>query len=66
MTDLTPERRKKMAAHLFAMPGDRFPINDQEHAKLAISGATRAEHAGNITPAQKAMIDRKAEAKLKK
>ena len=66
MADLTPDKRKKMAAHLFAMPGDRFPINDAEHAKLAIGGATRAEHAGNISPGQKAMIDRKAESKLKK
>jgi hypothetical protein len=64
MTDLTPARRHKMSPGEFALPGERFPLNDRTHEKLAIPGATRAERAGNITPGQEAMIKRKARAKL--
>ena len=64
--DLTADKRKKMAQALFAMPGHRFPINDKEHARLAISGASRAEHAGNISTSQEASIKAKARAKLGK
>jgi 3,4-dihydroxy-2-butanone 4-phosphate synthase len=64
MTVLTAARRKKMPPSDFAMPGHRFPISDQTHARLAISGATRAERAGNISASQAAGIKAKARRKL--
>jgi hypothetical protein len=48
----------------FAGPGRSFPISDANYARLAISGATRSEHAGNISPAEEAKIKAAARAKL--
>lgn len=64
MTNLTPAKRKMMAKALFAGPGKSFPINDDNHARLAISGATRSERAGNISASEAAHIKAKARAKL--
>jgi hypothetical protein len=64
MTKLTAEKRKMMAKALFAGPGRSFPVNDKEHARLAISGATRSERAGNISASEEARIKAKARAKL--
>jgi len=47
-----------------AGPNGSFPIGDKKHARLAIGGATRSEHAGNISPATAAKIKAKARAKL--
>ena len=63
--DDTPAKRKGMSQNAFAMPGKRFPINDATHARLAISGATRSERAGNISMSEAEMIKAKARAKLK-
>lgn len=49
----------------FAGPGKSFPINDATHARMAISGATRSMHAGNISKATADRIKAKARAKLK-
>lgn len=66
---LSAAARKAMPRREFALPGGgktgRFPISDPLHARLAISGATRSERAGNITPAQEEQIKAKARAKLK-
>lgn len=64
MANLTAAKRKGMSKKQFAGPGKSFPINDAEHAKLAIGGATRAERAGNISPSEEAGIKSKARAKL--
>lgn len=64
MARLTAARRRTMKKGQFALSGRRFPINDAKHARLAISGASRAYHAGNISRAQRDSIDRKARAKL--
>jgi hypothetical protein len=53
-----------MPASQFAGPGRSFPVPDANHARLALSGASRSEAVGNITPSQKATIDAKAKAKL--
>ena len=66
MADLTAAKRKKMPRKEFAGPGESFPINDKEHARLAISGATRSERAGNISAAEEAAIKAKARKKLGK
>lgn len=61
---LTAAIRKKMPASAFAGPGTSFPINDANHARLAISGATRSMHAGNISAEEAASIKAKARQKL--
>lgn len=48
-----------------AGPNGSFPIGDETHAKLAISGATRSEHAGNISASTADHIKAEARAKLK-
>lgn len=64
MVDLTASRRAGMPQSQFAMPGKRFPIGDKEHARLAIGGATRSEHAGNISAATAEKIKAAARKKL--
>lgn len=64
MAKLTTGQRAAMPASTFALPGGRFPIPDANHARAALSGASRAESVGNITAGQKAIVDRKADAKL--
>lgn len=56
--------RKKMQKSSFAGPGRSFPISDPTHARLAISGATRSERAGNISPSTENSIKAKARGKL--
>lgn len=64
MAKLSAEDRKEMPKGEFAGPGRSFPVNDKTHARMAISGATRSEHAGNISAAEAAKIKAKARAKL--
>lgn len=61
---LTAAKRKAMPKKDFAGPGKSFPISDKTHARLAISGATRAEHAGNISEHTAEHIKARARAKL--
>lgn len=62
---LTSKKRKAMPKSEFAGPGKSFPISDKNHARLAISGATRSERAGNISFMEEQMIKAKARKKLK-
>jgi hypothetical protein len=64
MAKLYAADRKKMAKSEFAGPGKSFPISDPTHARLAISGATRSEHAGNISSSEAERIKAKARGKL--
>lgn len=66
MANLSAAQRKAMPASEFAGPGKSFPVNDKTHARLAISGATRAKNAGNISASTEASIKSKARAKLGK
>ena len=61
MSKLSAKARKNIPPSKFALSGERFPIEDKNHAEAALSGATRAENAGNITPAQAATVRHKAE-----
>ena len=63
---LTAAKRKKMPQSSFAGPGKSFPVSDPTHARLAISGATRSEHAGNISESEAENIKAKARRKLGK
>lgn len=64
MAVLDAEQRRGMSQSEFGLPGKRFPMNDPTHDRLAISGATRAERAGNISPSQEAQVKSEARAKL--
>lgn len=67
MAKLSSHQRDALAKSDFALPGSRrFPIEDSKHARLAKSGASRAEHVGNISAGERSEIDRKADAKLGK
>ncbi len=60
-------RRKAMPAQTFGLPAERkYPMPDASHAANAKARATQQEKAGNLTPAQKAAIDAKANRVLKK
>lgn len=61
---LTSGKRAKMPASQFAAGKGHFPINDKNHARLAISGATRSYNAGNISAGEEASIKSKARKKL--
>ena len=64
MADLTADKRKQMPKKDFAGPGRSFPINDPNHARLAISGASRSYHAGNISKSEEERIQAEARNKL--
>ena len=64
MAKLSSGKRKSMPMSQFAGPGRSFPVNDATHARMAISGATRSERAGNISAAEEARIKAKARKKL--
>jgi hypothetical protein len=64
MAKLYAADRKRMAKSDFAGPGRSFPVNDANHARLAISGATRSERAGNISESEAEQIKAKARGKL--
>lgn len=66
MAKLSTKKRKSMPKSEFAGPGKSFPVNDKTHARLAISGATRSERAGNISAATAAKIKARARRKLGK
>lgn len=64
MVDLTASKRKAMPSSDFALSGKRFPLTDKVHDRMAISGATRAERAGNISESTENKIKAEARAKL--
>ena len=64
MAVLSAADRDKMPKKDFAGPGKSFPISDPTHARMAISGATRSEHAGNISMGEEEKIKAAARAKL--
>ena len=64
MADLTAKSRSALPKKDFAGPGRSFPVEDKSHARLAKAGASRAEHAGNISKGEERRIDTKADAKL--
>ena len=58
MTKLTTERRAEIPGKDFALPGRRFPLNDENHGRAALSMAHYA------SPAEQATIKRKVHAKF--
>jgi hypothetical protein len=66
MAKLTAKARKAIPSSKFAGAGRSYPVNDKSHARAALSRASEMEHKGKISPAEKAHIDRKADAVLGK
>lgn len=64
MAKLSRGARKSMPKGDFAGPNRSFPIENKTHARMAISGATRSERAGNISSSTEASIKSQARAKL--
>ena len=64
MAKLNAAARKRLPASDFAGPNHTFPDEDATHAREAISGATRAYNAGNISKSEENSIKAKARAKL--
>lgn len=62
MSRITAASRHKMKKSTFGLPASEgYPMPDKKHARLAKSGASHAEHVGNISKATEAKIDRKAD-----
>ena len=66
MAKLTTKARNAMPAKDFALPGGRYPVEDKKHAANAKSRATQQYNAGNLSAAQKAKVDAKADKMLGK
>lgn len=61
MAKLRSGERAMLKRSTFGLPGERkYPMPDRSHAANAKARATQQERAGNLSPAQKAEIDRKA------
>lgn len=66
MAKLNAKARKKIPASQFGLPGEKkYPMPDKSHAANAKAQASQQEHKGNLSPAQKAKIDAKANRVLK-
>ncbi len=66
MSKLTTAARKKLPNSAFALPGGRFPVEDKAHARDAKARASQGYNAGHLSAAEKATVDRKADAVLTK
>jgi hypothetical protein len=66
MAVLSSTRRNSLPASDFGIPGQRkYPMPDRNHAVAAKSRASQQLAKGNISPYVKALIDAKANRKLK-
>lgn len=76
MADLSPDKREKLPAKDFGLPekarskdakkeSGNYPMPDKAHARNAKARAAQQRKAGNLTKAEQARIDRKADEKLK-
>lgn len=65
MTELTAKARKALPDSKFALPGERYPIEDKAHARNAKARASQQEKAGNLSAADKKKVDAKADKVLK-
>lgn len=61
MSTLTTAKRDKLPKKAFGLPGEKkYPMPDKAHAANAKARATQQANKGNLSPAQKAKIDAKA------
>jgi hypothetical protein len=66
MAVLTSKARKRLADSSFAGPDRSYPVHDKAHAANAKARASQAVKAGRMSASQKATIDAKANAVLRK
>ena len=66
MAKLSTDARKKLPQKDFALPGGRYPVEDKAHARDAKARASQQVKKGNLSAADKAKVDRKADAVLGK
>lgn len=65
MADLDSKQRGNLPASSFGMPESRkYPMPDKAHAANAKARASQMVKKGKLSPASKAKIDAKANAKL--
>ena len=67
MATLTEKKRDKLPDSKFGLPDEhKYPMPDKSHAATAKARASQQKKAGNLTAAEKAKIDRKADRILDK
>lgn len=67
MAVLTSKKRNSLKKSSFGIPSERkYPMPDKSHAANAKARATQMVNKGKLSPSEKAMIDRKANAILGK
>ena len=67
MATLTEKKRDHLKDSTFGLPDEhKYPMPDKSHARNAKARASQQEKAGNLTSAEKAKIDRKADLILDK
>ena len=64
MPTLTTKGRKSLPKKDFALAGGKYPVEDKAHAANAKARATQQYKAGNLSAADRAKVDRKANAVL--
>jgi hypothetical protein len=67
MAELTEKKRDSLKSSSYGLPEERkYPMPDKSHARNAKARASQQEDKGNLTAAEKAKIDRKADRILDK
>jgi len=67
MATLTEKKRDNLKDSTFGLPDEhKYPMPDKSHARNAKARASQQEKKGNLTAAEKAKIDRKADRILNK
>ena len=67
MATLTDKKRDNLPDAKFGLPDEhKYPMPDKSHARNAKARASQQVKAGNLTKAEKAKIDRKADRILDK
>lgn len=62
MATLSDKKRDRLKESTFGLPEERkYPMPDKAHARNAKARASQQKKAGNLTAAEKAKIDRKAD-----
>jgi hypothetical protein len=64
-THITAAKRHALPKKEFGLPEqEKYPVDTKKRARAALAYASKEEHAGKLSEAQKEKIDRKAEHKL--
>ncbi len=66
MAKLTTDERKHLPDSKFALPGGRYPIEDEAHARNAKARAAQAAKKGTLSKAEERTVDAKADRVLGK